>query len=206
MADAGTGGGAFFYKVIKFVSWLVYGVVVFGIIVLAFGFVLLLFGAKPTGFAETIYTFGSKFMNPFTGMIAPSKLGNGGAISWNALFAIAAYAVLAWIMSSIVDWASRRAFQARQPAPATAAVTAQPPAAAAAAPPAPAATAAPTPAATTQPVAPTAPPSAAESAHAAEEPAESALAAEEPAGRSPAAEPPAEAAPGEPSEGSEDTA
>lgn len=114
------------YKVIKFVSWLVYAVVTFAIIVIAFGFFLLMFGAKPTGFAETIYTVGSDFMNPFKGMIPPTTLENGGAISWNALFAIAAYAVLAAIMGSLVRWSGRRAKRASVP---VAPVQTRPPAA-----------------------------------------------------------------------------
>jgi len=215
MADAAgtreSGGGAGLYKVIKFISWLVYAFVVFAIIVLLFGFVLLLFAAKPIGFAETIYRFGSNFMNPFAGIIAPTELSNGGVISWNALVAIAAYAVLAWVVSMIVGWASSRVYRAQRPtaavqAPASAVATpapttsAQPamatppvpapaaqPAAAPAAPPA----AAVTPAVATEPATPAESSAPAEPASVAESPVESTAPAESaaPAGQEPSGAP-----------------
>ncbi len=115
--------------VFKFFTWIIYALAILAIIVLAFGFVLLMFGAKPTGFAETIYTLGSDFMNPFKGMITPTPIGGGGVLAWSILIAIAAYGVLAWVLGMILTAISRAIYKTkRTPTPQTiASVPVQPP-------------------------------------------------------------------------------
>jgi uncharacterized protein YggT (Ycf19 family) len=114
--------------VFKFFTWIIYALAIAAIIVLAFAFVLLMFGAKPTGFAETIYNLGNGFMNPFKGMITPTPIG-GGVLAWSILIAIAAYAVLAWILGMILAAISRAIYKTkRTPTPPTiASVPVQPP-------------------------------------------------------------------------------
>jgi len=114
--------------VFKFFTWIIYALAILAIIVLAFAFVLLMFGAKPTGFAETIYTLGSDFMNPFKGMITPTPIG-GGVLAWSILIAIAAYGVLAWVLGMILTAISRAIYKTkRTPTPQTiASVPVQPP-------------------------------------------------------------------------------
>ncbi len=115
--------------VFKFFTWIIYALAVVAMIVLGFAFVLLMFGAKPTGFAETIYTLGSDFMNPFKGMITPTPTGGGGVLAWSILIAIAAYAVLAWVLGMILGAISRAIYKTkRTPTPQTiASVPVQPP-------------------------------------------------------------------------------
>ena len=115
--------------VFKFVTWIIYALAIAAMIVLAFAFVLLMFGAKPTGFAETIYTFGSEFMDPFKGMIMPTPIGGDGVLAWSILIAIAAYGVLAWILGMILSAISRAIYKTkRAPTPQTiASVPVQPP-------------------------------------------------------------------------------
>ena len=99
-------------KVLKAIVWFIYIVAGAAVIVLAFGFGLLLFDANPaSGFVEFIYGWSTLFAQPFAGMIAPAPLPSGGVISWSMLFAIAAYAVLAWILGAIMGSISARIYR-----------------------------------------------------------------------------------------------
>lgn len=161
--------------IFKIITWIIYALAVIAIVVLGFAFVLLMLGAKPVGFAETIYNLAEIFLAPpFRGMITPTPLGGGSVISWNILIAIVVYALLAWILGAILDWLSRKIRKTRVPEtpPVAAAPVVAAPVAAAPAP-----TPAPAPAAA-EPPAPVEAPAAAEPA--AEQPAEPA----EPAGES----------------------
>jgi hypothetical protein len=102
-------------KVLRFISWVIYAVLTFAIIVLAFGFVLLLFGANPeAGFTEFIYGAAKDFMDPFYNLIEPTKLANGGILYWSALIAIAAYLVIMWVVSLVMNWLSGRIYVEEQ--------------------------------------------------------------------------------------------
>lgn len=115
-------------KVLRFISWVIYAVLTFAIIVLAFGFVLLLFNANPeAGFSEFIFSWGRDFMNPFFGLIEPTQLANGGVIYWSALIAIAAYLVIMWVVSLVMNWLSGRIYvEERKDAAAAQAASQQP--------------------------------------------------------------------------------
>ncbi len=90
----------FLFRFLRFVAWIVYGLAVFAMVVLAFGFVLLMFNANQSvPFAKLIYDVSSTFMGPFSGLIKSTPLPNGGMLRWSALFAIAAYGVVAWFAS-----------------------------------------------------------------------------------------------------------
>ena len=89
----------------KIVVAIVYIYAVAAMITIAFGFFLLLFGASPdASFSGWIYTTAAGFMEPFSGMFSPTQWGDGaGTISIAALFAIAAYAVLAWLVHMLYE-------------------------------------------------------------------------------------------------------
>ncbi len=107
MADSKATVGAL--KVVKALIWLVYAAATAAVIILAFAFFLLMFRANPaTPFVAFIYKWGAWFSQPFYAMIPPTKLPNGGTIAWTALFAIAAYAVLAWLVGWALDTVSNR--------------------------------------------------------------------------------------------------
>lgn len=77
---------------------------VFGILegLLAIRFVLQLLGANPnSGFTAFIYGITAPFMAPFAGVFGQPALG-GSVIEWNALVAIVAYALLAWVLAKVV--------------------------------------------------------------------------------------------------------
>lgn len=99
-------------RVVKAIVWAIYAIAIFAVIVIAFGFFLLLFGASSkAGFAEFIYSWSVAFSGPFQGMISSTKLGSGGEISWSALFAIAAYSVAAWLLGAGVNAVSRSIYR-----------------------------------------------------------------------------------------------
>ncbi len=129
MSDSGHRAKRGALNVFKVITWIVYALAVAAIIVLAFAFVLLMFAAKPTaGFAEFVYRIAAEFMDLFKGMITPTKLDNGGVIAWSMLVAIAAYAVLAWLVGMALDAISRAIYKTKRPPAPQQAV--QPPAAA----------------------------------------------------------------------------
>lgn len=99
-------------KIFKALVWVVYAIATAAIIIIAFAFFLLMFNASTeAGFAEFIYNTGIRFADPFMGMIEPTELSGGGVISWSALIAIAAYAVLAWLVGSVLNAVSRRIYR-----------------------------------------------------------------------------------------------
>jgi hypothetical protein len=76
---------------------------IFGIIegLLAIRFVLHLLGANPqSGFASFIYSITAPFMAPFANMFGQPSLA-GSVVEFNALVAIAVYALIAWVLAKI---------------------------------------------------------------------------------------------------------
>ena len=123
MADSNAGKRGVL-TVLKAITWIVYALATAAIIILAFGFVLAMLGASSeAGFSAFIYEWSLRFIGPFEGMVAPTKTG-AGVISWNALIAVAAYAVLAWLVGMVLDSISRSLGAARI---ASTAPVAQPP-------------------------------------------------------------------------------
>ena len=103
----------------KVVVAIIYVYCVAAIIVIAFGFFLLLFGAsKDASFSNWIYNTAAGFMEPFAGMFTDTELsGAGGAFSVAALFAIAAYAVAAWLVHMLYEWIRHQMWKAQHPSP-----------------------------------------------------------------------------------------
>jgi hypothetical protein len=101
-------------KFMKVLVWIVYALASAAAIILAFAFFLLLLDASTkSSFVEFIYSWGKLFAQPFVGMLESTKLANGGVISWSALFAIAAYSVVAWIVGGALNAISRSIYHAR---------------------------------------------------------------------------------------------
>ena len=75
----------------------------FGILegLLAIRFVLSLLGANPqAGFSRFVYGITRPFIAPFVGLFGTPSLG-GSVFEWNALVAIAVYALLAWVLVKV---------------------------------------------------------------------------------------------------------
>ena len=94
----------------RIVVALVYIYCMAAIIFITFGFFLLLFGASPdAAFSGWVYEIAADFMEPFRGMFTDTTFNEaGGTFSVSALFAIAAYAVVAWLVHMLYDWIRHR--------------------------------------------------------------------------------------------------
>jgi len=93
--------------------WIVYAYVLVTEAVLALGFLLLLFGANSDAlFVAWVYRSLDRAMEPFRGMFTPIELGLSGnndvgaVLDTSVLFAMLAYAVLAWLVSWLLEWIS----------------------------------------------------------------------------------------------------
>jgi uncharacterized protein YggT (Ycf19 family) len=91
--------------------WLVYAYVLVTEVVLALGFVLLLFGANTeAAFVTWVYRSLDRAMEPFRGIFTPIDLGLGGSqevgavLDTSVLFAMLVYAAAAWLVSMLLDW------------------------------------------------------------------------------------------------------
>lgn len=114
--------------------WVLYAYVVVTEVVLALGFVLLLFGANPdASFVAWVYRSMDRAMEPFRGIFTPIDLGLSGnkdvgaVLDTSVLFAMLVYGIVAWLVSLLWHWVSgyldrlaaadERAFTAPRPSP-----------------------------------------------------------------------------------------
>lgn len=85
---------------VNMLIWLV-TLVVIGFISLRF--VLELIAANPgSGFVDFVYGLTNFFVVPFSGIVRPSALANGGFVDIGSLFAIVVYTLLAWAVTSLI--------------------------------------------------------------------------------------------------------
>jgi uncharacterized protein YggT (Ycf19 family) len=89
--------------------YLVYFFVTVALIVLTFGFFLLLFGANPDApFAEWVYRSLARVMAPFRGLFEPIQLNGQSILDVSVLFAMVVYSILALALRSLIDWLTYR--------------------------------------------------------------------------------------------------
>jgi uncharacterized protein YggT (Ycf19 family) len=109
MARDGIAAEAGALTVLRWITWVVYAIATAAEILLAFMFVFQMIGADPNQqFVAFIYRWGHLFARPFKGIVPPTLLPHGAFIDWNALIAIVAYAVLAWLVGTVLSAISRR--------------------------------------------------------------------------------------------------
>jgi hypothetical protein len=100
--------------VARVVTWLLYVYVIVCEVLLAFGFVLRLFGANPTSeFTQFVYRSLERVMAPFRGIFAPVELGTTGndveaVLDTSILFAMLVYGVALLAIGALVDWLTHR--------------------------------------------------------------------------------------------------
>lgn len=88
---------------------LVYAFVIFAMIVLLFGFFLLLFGANPdVAFAEWVYRALDRVMAPFRGLFESVPIADESVLDLSILFAMIVYGVVGLLLSALIDWLRRR--------------------------------------------------------------------------------------------------
>ena len=89
--------------------YLVYFFVTVALIVLTFGFFLLLFGANPeAAFAEWIYRSLDRVMAPFRGLFESVQLNGQSVLDVSVLFAMIVYGIVALALRSLIDWLTYR--------------------------------------------------------------------------------------------------
>lgn len=72
-------------------------------VILGFRFLLKLLGANPeAGFVSLVYKVSEPFMTPFNAVFKTSEA-SGSVFEWNALLAIAVYAVIAWGIAALIN-------------------------------------------------------------------------------------------------------
>ncbi len=96
-------------------TYVVYAYVLVTEIILALGFVLLLFGANPApSFVAWVYRSMDRAMEPFRGIFTPIDLGTSGGndvesvLDTSVLFAMIIYAIVALALRALLDWLTSR--------------------------------------------------------------------------------------------------
>jgi uncharacterized protein YggT (Ycf19 family) len=90
-------------------GYLVYFFATVALIVLAFGFFLLLFGANPdAAFAEWVYRALNRVMAPFRGLFEPVQLNGDSVLDVSILFAMIVYGIAAMALRALIDWLTYR--------------------------------------------------------------------------------------------------
>lgn len=89
--------------------WLVWAYFVFVVIILTFGFFLLLFNANPdNSFVEWVYRNYDRVMEPFRGIFPAATTEAESVVDISAIFAIIVYGIFALLVHALVEWISRK--------------------------------------------------------------------------------------------------
>jgi uncharacterized protein YggT (Ycf19 family) len=79
------------------------------LIVLTFGFFLLLFGANPdAAFAEWVYRSLDRVMAPFRALLESIQLNGESVLDVSVLFAMIVYGIVAMALRALIDWLASR--------------------------------------------------------------------------------------------------
>lgn len=99
----------FILKLTRFVTWVVYAVILAKVAVLITAFLLRLAGANPeAGFADWVYRSAERSMDPFRGIFPTRELDNESVLDLSLLFAVLVYLVLAFLVDALLRWLGRR--------------------------------------------------------------------------------------------------
>lgn len=91
------------------VSYVAYAWVILSLVILAFGFVLLLLGANPdAGFSQWVYRHLADTMEPFRGIFPQATMPAGSTLDVSVLFAMFVYSLIALGVRSLIDWLTYR--------------------------------------------------------------------------------------------------
>jgi uncharacterized protein YggT (Ycf19 family) len=96
-------------RLARAVTYLVYAFVLVALVILLFGFFLLLFGANPHApFAEWVYRSLTRVMAPFRGLFEPVPLDGRSVLDASILFAMIVYGLAALLLHSLIEWITDR--------------------------------------------------------------------------------------------------
>jgi uncharacterized protein YggT (Ycf19 family) len=89
-------------------TYLIYAFVIVALVVLAFGFFLLLFGANPdAAFAEWVYRALDRVMAPFRGLFESVVINGQSVLDVSVLFAMIVYGIVALALGALIEWLSQ---------------------------------------------------------------------------------------------------
>lgn len=95
--------------VARVASYLAYAWVLVSLVILAFGFFLLLFAANPDApFTEWVYRHLTDTMEPFRGIFPQQTTDGGSTLDVSILFAMFVYTLIALGVRSVIDWLTYR--------------------------------------------------------------------------------------------------
>jgi uncharacterized protein YggT (Ycf19 family) len=96
-------------RLARALTYLVYGFVLVALVLLLFGFLLLLFGANPDApFAEWVYRGLARVMAPFRGLFEPVAVDGRSVLDVSILFAMVVYGLAALALKAVIDWLTDR--------------------------------------------------------------------------------------------------
>ena len=96
-------------RVARALTYLVYAWVIVSLIILVFGFFLLLFGANPdAAFAAWVYRGLERVMAPFRGIFEPMRLDGKSVLDVSVLFAMIVYGIVAMVLHGLIGWLTDR--------------------------------------------------------------------------------------------------
>lgn len=96
-------------RIARALTGLAYVFVVAALVILLFGFFLLLFGADPHApFAEWVYRALARVMAPFRGLFEPVRLDGRSVLDVSILFAMLVYGIAALCLQAIIHWLTAR--------------------------------------------------------------------------------------------------
>jgi uncharacterized protein YggT (Ycf19 family) len=97
-------------QIARVLTYLVYAWVIVSLVILTFGFFLLLFGANPdAAFAAWVYRGLERVMAPFRGIFEPVRLDGRSVLDVSVLFAMIVYGIVAMVLHGLIGWLTARA-------------------------------------------------------------------------------------------------
>jgi uncharacterized protein YggT (Ycf19 family) len=95
--------------VARVAAYIAYAWVMVSLIILAFGFFLLLFAANPDApFTQWVYRHLTDTMEPFRGIFPQQSTESGSTLDVSILFAMFVYTLIALAVRSVIDWLTFR--------------------------------------------------------------------------------------------------
>jgi hypothetical protein len=96
-------------QIARALTYLIYAWVIASLVILVFGFFLLLFGANPdAAFAAWVYRGLERVMAPFRGIFEPLRLDGRSVLDVSVLFAMIVYGVVAIVLHGLIGWLTDR--------------------------------------------------------------------------------------------------
>jgi uncharacterized protein YggT (Ycf19 family) len=96
-------------QIARALTYLVYAWVIVSLVILIFGFFLLLFGANPdAAFAAWVYRGLERVMAPFRGIFESVRLDGRSVLDVSVLFAMIVYGIVAMVLHGLIGWLTAR--------------------------------------------------------------------------------------------------